>query len=713
MRRLILTFALWLALALPIQAADQASLIADSLTIRSGSVLEARGHVEIFYQGRHLSAQALTYDRTTDRLVIEGPIWLDDGKGNLIQAQMADLAANLTEGILRSARLVLANRLQLAAGAVARTDGGRYQVLKNVQASSCTICQCNPTPLWEIRAAKVIHDTETHLIWFTGAQLRFAGVPVLYLPELRVPDPDLKRVSGFLLPSIRTTTLLGTGIKFPYFLTLGASRDLTVTPYVTTTGSRTVALRYRQAFAAGNITLQGALSEDGLLGPGGRGYAQGDGSFSLGLGYTLDFHLIGVSDPAYLLDYGISDEDRLNSTATISRARRNSWVSAGVTGVQSLRAGESDGSFPSFLTDFTWERRFTPAILGGEAGFQVQTHTTFREATSPLDLNGDGVADGRDLARISAQVNWQRSWLLSPGIQVSTLAALRADDYRIAQDAAYPDTALRADATWAVALAWPFSKAGPDLTQTIAPVLEFVVSPRTGSSVPNEDSTLVEFDEGNLFAFDRFPGADAVEEGFRANLGVTYDALFASGLDLGLTAGRVVRLAPATAFPAASGLDGRVSDWLFVWSLSDGTARDLALTNRMVLADDLTVTKGELRLDLTRPTYTLATGYSYLPADAAEDRPAAINELALDGSYDLTRAWTLHATGRYNLDAATLAEAGMNLTFRNECLNVDLSLSRRFTASTSVTPSTVFGLSVGLLGFGGSAAPGPARQCRQ
>lgn len=713
MRHLILTVALWLGLALPGLAADQASLVADSLTIRSGSVLEARGHVEIFYQGRHLTAQALTYDRTTDRLLIEGPIWLDDGQGNLIEAQMADLAADLTEGILRSARLVLAGRLQLAAGAVARTDGGRYAVLKNVQASSCTICAGNATPLWEIRARQVIHDSESHLIWFTGAELRFAGVPVLYLPELRVPDPDLKRVSGFLLPSVRTTTLLGTGVKFPYFLTLGASRDLTVTPYLTSTGSRTVALRYRQAFTAGTITLDGALSEDGLLGPGGRGYGQGDGSFSLGQGFQLDFHLIAVSDPAYLLDYGISDDDRLNSTVAITRARRNSWVSAGVTGVQSLRAGEADGSFPSLLTDFTWERRFTPAILGGEAGSQLQTHTTFREATSPLDLNGDGVADGRDLARISAQAQWQRSWLLSPGIQVTTLAALRADDYRIAQDAAYPDTALRADATWAVELAWPFSKATAQATQTIAPVLEFVVSPRTGSSVPNEDSTLVEFDEGNLYAFDRFPGADAVEDGFRANLGLTYDALFASGLDLGLTAGRVIRLDTATDFPAASGLDGRMSDWLLVWSLSDGTAQGLALTNRMILADDLAVTKGELRLDVTRPGYALATGYSYVPADVEEDRPDAINELALDGSYDLTRAWTVHGTGRYNLDAATLAEAGVNLTFRNECLNVDLSLSRRFTASTSVSPSTVFGLSVELLGFGGSATAGPARQCRQ
>ena len=43
------------------------------------------------------------------------------------------------------------------------------------------------------------------------------------------------------------------------------------------------------------------------------------------------------------------------------------------------------------------------------------------------------------------------------------------------------------------------------------------------------------------------------------------------------------------------------------------------------------------------------------------------------------------------------------LQWRNECATIDLSLSRRFTSSTSVRPSTDFDLSVELGGFGGSA----------
>lgn len=723
MRRLLRAVAaLWLGLTLgslgaaalaETTASPLASLVADSLTISSKTVLTATGQVEIFYLGRHLTAESLTYDRSTDRLLIGGPIWIDDGLGNVLRAEMADLSADLTEGILRSARLVLAERLQLAAGEVLQTAGGRYTALRSVAASSCTICKGSSTPLWEIRADSVVHDTVEHQIWFSGAQLRFAGVPVIYLPILRVPDPDLTRATGFLLPVIRTTTLLGTGVYIPYFVKIGDSRDLTITPYLTTSKDRTVNLRYREAYRTGFVTINGAVSDDDLMGPGLRGFLQAEGTFKLPQDFVADFNLIGVSDPAYLLDYGISDTDRLQSTIEISRAQRNAWISAAANGFQSLREGDLGGTSPSATTDFTLNRRFSPAILGGTGGFVFQTHTSWTPSTDPLDTNGDGMADGSDQGRLSARLDWQRNWLLTSGIQVTTGALLSADEYLIAQDAVYEGDTTRLAGTAGVELRWPWSRAGRSVTQLIEPVVQFVVSPRTTASVPNMDSTLVEFDEGNLFTFDRFPGADEVETGLRANLGVNYEAIFADGYDFGLTAGRVLRLNEPVGFPPSSGLDAQFSDWMIAVNLSDGTNDGLQLTNRIVLGDRLGLTKEEFRMDMVQANYDLAIGYSFVEAAMQESRPDPISELVLDGRYDLTATWTIRGASRYNVADSTFSQAGAVLTFRNECLNVDVSLSRRFTSSTTVQPSTDFGLAVELLGFGGSGLPGPARQCRQ
>ena len=226
MPRLLAVLCLLLLAALPLRAQDHATLVADSVSVASGSVLLATGNVEVYFRGQRLSASAISYDRTADRLTISGPIRIDNGMGSVITAAQADLSADMTEGLLTSARLVLDRRLQLTAADIRRSEGGNLTALRSVAASACTICQGNPTPLWEIRASEVIHDARPRQIYFRDATLRFFGLPVMYLPMLRVPDPTLKRATGFLIPRVRSTTALGTGFKLPYFIALGDSRDL-------------------------------------------------------------------------------------------------------------------------------------------------------------------------------------------------------------------------------------------------------------------------------------------------------------------------------------------------------------------------------------------------------------------------------------------------------------------------------------------------------
>lgn len=201
-----------------------------------------------------------------------------------------------------------------------------------------------------------------------------------------------------------------------------------------------------------------------------------------------------------------------------------------------------------------------------------------------------------------------------------------------------------------------------------------------------------------------------MERGIRANLGVTWLRHDPAGWTLGVAAGRVIRAEDLGQFTAASGLDGAQSDWLVAWQL--GTPNGLSLTNRLLLDDGLTLTKGELRMGVTAERYAVSAGYVYVRDDPAENRPDPTEELVFDSSVKLSRGWTARLSGRYDVVLDRASRAGAALAFRNECLLVDLSLSRRFTSSTSVTPTTEFGLSVELLGFGGSGESGPARQCR-
>ncbi|MBN2630591.1 MAG: LPS-assembly protein LptD [Rhodobacteraceae bacterium] len=694
-------------------AQDMAALVANSVRVDAAGQLVAEGGVEVFYKGRTLRASRIVYDRTQDRLTIDGPIVMVDGDTAILVARQADLSADLTEGVLQSARLVLNRELQLAASQILRV-GGRYTQLENAVASSCKICAGAKAPLWEIRARRILHDQQERQIYFDHAQFRVGGVPVIYFPRLRMPDPTIARSNGFLLPSVRTTSGLGAGVKLPYFLTIGPHRDLTITPYLSSKSGRTVELRYRQAFSTGEIELNGALSRDAILPGETRHYLTAIGSFDLPRDFELRFDGIVVSDPSYLLDYGLPDYDRLHSEVMVSRTRRNEYIAGRLIGISSIRADEVNSSLPTVISDFTFHRRFSGGVLGGETGLRFQTHAHYRSSQDPNDSAADldTIADGRDVARASLRLDWRRNWTLPWGMVASTLAEVTTDAYRIAEDARFGGSTTRSHPAVAVELRWPWAKtAANGVGHVIEPVAQFVWSPKGTETLPNEDSILVEFDEGNLFALNRYPGSDAVERGARLNLGLAYTRVDPAGWTLGAAAGRVLRSDDQGQFSAASGLDGKRSDWLIAAQLT--LPQGLGLTQRLLMDDDLSLTKSETRLNLSGERYGLTGSYVFLSADTAEDRPADIAEIAFDGSYKMTESWTASAGARYDIEANRTNRAALGLRYRNECVLVDLSLSRRFTSSTNVTPTTDFGLSVDLVGFGSGGVAGPSRVCRR
>ncbi|GLS87612.1 LPS-assembly protein LptD [Cypionkella aquatica] len=711
----LLSLLVALGFALPALAQDKATLVADALQIKDNSTLIASGHVEIFYQGQKLTAQSVTYDQAADRLLIAGPIVLTDGKGAVILANQAEMDADLTQGVLTSARLVLQQQLQMAAAEIRRVDG-RYTSLQRVVASSCKVCAGSSVPLWEIRARRVVHDQAEQQLYFDHAQFRLGRLPVMYIPRLRIPDPSLKRASGFLLPVLKNNSNFGTGLLLPYFIKMGDSRDLTVTPFFTTDGSRTVNLRYREAFTTGFLEVSGGVSRDQLMPGETRGYVLGTGAFVLPRGFKLDLRVEAVSDPAYILDYDYPTADRLESRVEVSRTRRNEYISGRLIAFHSIRDGEDNATLPSRIGDLTYHRRFTLGSLGGEGGFEFQLHGHERTSNDALnDVNMDGIADGRDMQRLSLRADWRKNILLDNGMEAAVLGEAAADFYLIGQDAEYDGSKTRLHGALGAELRWPWVKSQANgVSQVIEPVVQLVLASRSGTSIPNEDSALVEFDETNLFDLSRFPGADAVENGTRANLGVSYLRLDPNGWTLGVTVGRVLRTEDLGQFSTASGLSGVSSDWMAAWQLE---MAGLNLTNRLVFDDQFNMTKAEVQLAYTGDRFNVVTGYVHTEADRFEDSATLISdpisELTLATGVKLTDNWSGRVASRYDFEAERAAKAGLGLTYRNECLLVDLSLSRRFTSSTSVKPTTDFGLSVELLGFGGSSAPGPARQCRR
>lgn len=678
---------------------DAATVLADSMVLQGDRTLIAAGGVVVWYQGARLVASRIVVDGPTGTLTIEGPIHLSrpgaadpDAEAVLI-ADSGQLDRELQDGIIRGARLVLARELQLAAAEATRTGNGRTTTLRQVVASSCQICASDPTPLWEIRAHSITHDAETRLLTFDRPQFRAFGVPLAAVPfTVTAPDPTVERRTGFLRPQFRTTSSLGFGVKVPYFVTLGDHADVTVTPYVSADRTRTLELRYRQAWTKGVTEWNGAITRDDIRPDETRGYLFGNALFDLPHGYRLGVQVQAVSERAYLLDYDITDADRLWSGFTLERVTRDRLFFGRVGNYRSLREDEDNSTSPAQVADVIWQRRFTPDYIGGQGLLEWSVHAHRR----PSDQD----QLGRDMARASVGLDWRRSEILPGGVVGAALAGLNADIYRIAQDSGYDDLEARADPMLGVELRWPLIGGSDGATHMVEPVAQILYSPPGGDGdIPNEDSRLIEFDEGNLFSESRFPGWDARESGLRANLGVTWTRLDPTGWSLALTGGRVFRTEADLDFPPNSALSGTSSDWLVSAQYDSGTG--LAIANRALFDDDLDMSRNELRLGWLRDDLQLSAGHLWLDGYAQDDTAVPdISELVANVGWQIREGWWGSAETRYDFVADQAQRASLDVTYRNECLTVEMGVSRRFTSSDNVNPETSVGFSVRLGGFG-------------
>ena len=221
--------------------------------------------------------------------------------------------------------------------------------------------------------------------------------------------------------------------------------------------------------------------------------------------------------------------------------------------------------------------------------------------------------------------------------------------------------------------------------------------------VPNDESTRVEFDEGNLLALSRFPASDRRERGLIGAAGLRWMREDPDGWRAALTLGRVWRDEEDDAFTQSSGLDGIASDLLIAGQFAHQTGLQL-LARGLFDEDETRFTKAEIRANLTQPRYALGASYILLTRDPDEDRQDAQSQWRLNGRYNLDRQWTATGNTRYDIAEGQFLNAGFGAEYRNECVVMDFSVSRSFASSTNLEPSTNFDLTVALTGFstGGS-----------
>ena len=128
--------------------------------------------------------------------------------------------------------------------------------------TTCKIRKNEKCPPWLIKADEVKHNKKNKTIEYKNAWLNIYDKPVVYFPYFYHPDPTVERQSGFLMPSINNSNLLGTSIQIPYYNVMSDRRDFTVSPRVFLNDKILFQTEYRQIGKNSKTIIDHSFTKD-------------------------------------------------------------------------------------------------------------------------------------------------------------------------------------------------------------------------------------------------------------------------------------------------------------------------------------------------------------------------------------------------------------------------------------------------------------------
>ena len=110
-------------------------------------------------------------------------------------------------------------------------SSSRKNGITTIKKGVFTSCKKNDDcPPWTIQADKIIYDENKKQINYKNALVKVYDLPVLYFPKFFHPGPTVKRQSGFLVPHINNSNILGSSLQTPYFYAPSINKDITIKP---------------------------------------------------------------------------------------------------------------------------------------------------------------------------------------------------------------------------------------------------------------------------------------------------------------------------------------------------------------------------------------------------------------------------------------------------------------------------------------------------
>jgi LPS-assembly protein len=738
----------------PLAAPSDAPMLVQAAEIRydyTNNTVSAVGNVQIYYKGSTIEADEVIYDQKTKRLQARGNVRMTEPDGKITYGQFMDLTDDYRDGFVDSLRFETVDDTRFAAARADRVKGN-YTVMQNGVYTACEPCKDDPKkpPLWQIEAARIIHDSGEKMIYFEDARVEFFGVPLMYFPFMSQPDPSVTRKSGFLFPNITYGTAYGAGVEIPYFWALAPNYDLTMSTMVTSKEGELFQGVWRQRLMDGSYSIKaaGIYQQDpgyfaGRDGPDSstanvfRGAIQTAGQFALTDKWVWGWTGLLMTDTQFLYDYQLGQFlgsfDPFHTGVATEGVSQVYLTGVGDRSYFDIRSiyyygfsgQDIQSQIPIIHPVLDYSNVLAQPVVGGELSYKFNLTSLTRQQAEFDAINQNAAVN--DLctsenpaivkanncllrgmpgtySRASGEVDWRRTFVTDTGQMITPFFGVRGDVAQLdilnqpgVSNFINPgeSEAARGMPDIGVEYRYPFIDAEPWGTQTIEPIAQLILRPNETQigKFPNEDAQSVVFSDSNLFSVDKFSGWDRVEGGGRLNAGLEYTAQVNKAGYFNVLFGQSYQLYGLNSYSVADLTNTGLQSGLDK-TVSDYVGRIMYQPNQVFSFtargrfDEATFTPERLEFE-TRANFDRWTLQLMYGDYAAQPEIGFLNrreELLTGASVKLTQNWVLLGSLRYDLVAHEFDQTRVGIGYTDDCLLVSLNYITSYTY-TGTTPT--------------------------
>lgn len=496
----------------------------------NSSLITALGNVRIDYSGMTLISDKIIYNQDKDLVTAEGNVKIRTADGSLIYSDTVSLAEKMTVGEMQKIKVLLKDESHVFADKF-RKKNNQKKVLERATYTPCDMCDTQK-PLWSISARKVQHDEKKQNVNYNDAVIRIKDVPVFYTPFFSHPDPDVKRRSGLLPPTIGSSNYLGAIIQPRYFWAVNDQTNVILSPIYSSDKDIVWSGAYQQYFYSGDTSISGTYLKDNAENRNdNRGNLFVSGRYDINENWRMKYDWKYVSDYIYLKELSLpyQDDSWLTSNLTFERFSGRDYASVEAYYYKILSYNLHNSNVSQFK-QINGEKPTVAPLVDVEMYSDTGAYGSYFKN----QFNGASIyrENGMQTQRITSLNSWVLPYTSPFGEKYKFVASVKSDAYYVnkyeyADDRRYNGATARIFPQAGMEWRLPFVRATDSSRQIIEPVIVGVVAPNGGNKedkIPDEDSEDVYFDDTNVLDLDRYAGYDRNDTGSRVSYGLRWNS---------------------------------------------------------------------------------------------------------------------------------------------------------------------------------------------